>query len=235
MRPDDTLSNNPPDDTKPLSKSEEERLLKAGRSVFSTAFPNPNREGCPPQDLIEALTRNKSKLAQNQDFILHMSRCSPCYNDFARFRKAARREKRNKVLSIAAIVIIICVASWLVVRSRHHTVGTNIAVVLDLRDRLVLRGVPEAGQQAQQPLTLLRGIDEVSLYLPTGSRTGTYDVVVFQEPGTPLVSSVGTAAAGGSLTVLKAKLDLSKMHSGHYLLAIRPPGVEWSYYPLVVR
>ncbi|HEV2418035.1 MAG TPA: hypothetical protein VGX94_09530 [Terriglobia bacterium] len=229
------MSNNPPDDTKPLSKREEERLLRAGRSVFSTAFPNPNREGCPPQELIAALARDKSKLAQHQDFILHMSRCSPCFNDFARFRKAAQSQRHLRAVGIAAIIVIVFFASWFVVRSRHHTVGTYTAVVLDLRNRLVLRGVPETGEQAQQPLMLLRGIDNVSLYLPTGSRTGPYDVAVFQEPGTSLVTVAGTATLEGSLTVLKAKLDLSRRSPGHYLLAIRPPGVDWSYYPLVLR
>lgn len=229
------MSNNPPDDTKPLSKREEERLLKAGRSVFSTAFPNPNREGCPPQDLIEALAREKSKLAQHQDFILHMSRCSPCYNDFATFRKAAQRRRRLKAVGIAAIIVIIFFASWFAVKGRHHPAGTYTAVVLDLRNRLVLRGVPETGEQAQQPLMLLRRVANVSLYLPSGSRTGSYDVGVFQEPGIPLASATGNAATEGNLTVLKAKLDVSKLNSGHYLLAIRPPGVDWNYYPLIIR
>jgi hypothetical protein len=141
------LSKNPPDDTKPLSKREEERLLKAGRSVFSTAFPNPHREGCPSQDLIESLARDKPQLAQHQDFILHMSRCSPCYNDFARYHKAAQHERRVKTLAAAAVIVIISFASWFVVKSRRHTVGTYTAVVLDLRNRLVLRGAPETGEQ----------------------------------------------------------------------------------------
>jgi hypothetical protein len=229
------LNNNPPDDTKPLSKREEERLLKAGRSVFSNSFPNPNREGCPNREVIDAIARGKGDPAQQRDFFVHMSRCSPCFNDFARFRRVAQRERRLKAVGIAAIIVIIFFASWFVVRSRRHTVGTNIAVVLDLRNRLVLRGVPEAGEQAQQPLMLLRGVDNVSLYLPTGSRTGTYDIGVFEEPGTPLVSATGMATAEGNLIVLKAKLDVSKLNPGHYLLAIRPPGVEWSYYPLVIR
>jgi hypothetical protein len=229
------LNNHPPDDTKPLSKREEERLLKAGRSVFSNSFPNPTRQGCPNREVIEAIARGKGDPAQQRDFFVHMSRCSPCFNDFARFRRAAQRDRRLKAVGIAAIIVLVCLASWFVVRSRHHTAGTYTAVVLDLRNRLVLRGVPEAGVQAQQPLMLLRGIDDVSLYLPTGSRTGTYDLAVFQEPGTPLVSATGDATTEGSLTVLKAKLDVSKLNSGHYLLAIRPPGVDWSYYPLVLR
>lgn len=229
------MNNHPPDDTKPLSKREEERLLKAGRSVFSNSFPNPTRQGCPNSDVIEAIARGKGDSAQQRDFFVHMSRCSPCFNDFARFRKAAQRERRLKAAGIAAIIVIIFFASWFVVKSRHHTVGTYTAVVLDLRNRLVLRGVPEAGEQAQQPLMLLRGIDNVSLYLPTGSRTGTYDVAVFEEPGTPLVKAAGTATLEGNLTVLEAKLDVSKLNPGHYLLAIHPPGVDWSYYPLVLR
>ena len=229
------MNNHPPDDTKPLSKREEERLLKAGRSVFSNSFPNPNREGCPNREVIEAIVSGKGDPAQQRDFFVHMSRCSPCFNDFARFRKAAQRERRLKAVGIAAIIVIICLASWFVVKSRRHTVGTYTAVVLDLRNRLVLRGVPETGEQSQQPLVLLRGIDNVSLYLPTGSRTGTYDVGVFEQPGTPLVSATGAATAEGGLTGLKATLDLSKLHSGHYLLAIRPPAVDWSYYPLEIR
>lgn len=229
------MNNHPPNDTKPLSKREEERLLKAGRSVFSNSFPNPNREGCPKPEDIEAIARGKGDPAQQRDFFVHMSRCSPCFNDFARFRRVARRERRLKAMGIAAIIVIICLASWFVVRSRHHTVGTYAAVVLDLRNRLVLRGVPETSEQAQQPLMLLREIDNVSLYLPTGSRTGTYDVGVFEQPGTPLVSATGAAAIEDSLTVLKAKLNVSKVSPGHYLLAIRPPGVDWSYYPLIIR
>ncbi len=158
------------------------------------------------------------------------------FNGIERGRgEAAQRQRRLKAVGIAAIIVIICLASWSVVKSRQHTVGTYTAVVLDFRNRLVLRGVPETGEQAQQPLMLLRGIDTVSLHLPTGSRTGTYDVGVFEEPGQPLVSAAGTATTEGSLTVLKAKLDLSKLNFGHYLLAIRLPGVDWSYYPLVVR
>lgn len=229
------MNNHPPDDTKPLSKREEERLLKAGRSVFSNSFPNPNREGCPNREVIKAIAHGKGDAGQQRDFFVHMSRCSPCFNDFARFRKVAQRDRRLKAVGIAAIIVIIFFASWFVVRSRRHTVGTYTAVVLDLRNRLVLRGVPEAGEQAQQPLMLLRGIDNVSLYLPTGSRTGTYDLAVFQEPGTPLVSATGAATTEGGLTVLKANLDLSKLNSGHYLLGIRPPGVDWSYYPLIIR
>lgn len=229
------MNNHPPDDTKPLSKREEERLLKAGRSVFSNSFPNPNREGCPSREVIEAIVRGKGDPAQQRDFFVHMSRCSPCFNDFARFRRAAQRERRLKAVGIAAIIVIIFFASWFVVKSRRHTVGTYTAVVLDLRNRLVLRGMPETGEQAQQPLMLLRGVDNISLYLPSGSRAGTYDMGVFEEPGTPLVSAAGTATAEDGLTVLKAKLDLSKLNSGHYLLGIRPPGVDWSYYPLEVR
>jgi hypothetical protein len=38
-----------------------------------------------------------------------------------------------------------------------------------------------------------------------------------------------------SITQMKATLDLSRIPSGHYLLGVRLAGIDWSYYPLIVR
>jgi hypothetical protein len=228
------LSNNPPDDTKPLSRREEERLLRAGRSVFSTAFPNPNREGCPSQDLIQTLAHDSAQLAQHQDFILHMSRCSPCYNDFARFRKVAQREKRMKLLAAAAVIVIICVAAWLVVRTRRG-LPHEYPVAYDLNSQLMLRGFGGSGIQSKGPMMLRRGIADLTLYLPPGSRTGPYEVGVLTETARVLVTAPGNAALTGTRPALTARLDVARLNPGHYLLGIRPPGADWSFSPLVVK
>jgi hypothetical protein len=81
-----------------------------------------------------------------------------------------------------------------------------------------------------------RGIDDVSFYLPEGSRAGTYEVAVFREElGEPLASGTGLASVERRMTRMKATLDLSRIPSGDYLLGIRLPGVEWSYYPLMIK
>jgi hypothetical protein len=81
-----------------------------------------------------------------------------------------------------------------------------------------------------------RGIDDVSIYLPEGSRAGTYEVAVFREDlGEPLARTTSQATLEKDMTELNASVDLSRVPSGRYLFGIRLPGVEWSYYPLVVE
>jgi hypothetical protein len=207
-----------------------------GQAVRSSPIPFPTQTGkVISREVIEAIARGKGTSAREGDFFVHMSRCSPCFNDFARLRRAAQRERRLKAVRIAAIIVIICVAAWFVVKSRRHTGGTYAAVVLDLRNRLVLRGAPETGERTEGPLVLLRGTDNVSIDLPLGSRTGAYDVGIFEKPEKPLVSAIGRAGVESDLTVVKARLDLSELNSGRYLLGIRPPGVDRGYYPLVVQ
>ena len=83
---------------------------------------------------------------------------------------------------------------------------------------------------------LRRGIDDVSFYLPEGSRAGTYEVAVFREElGEPLVRRTSQATLEKGMTVLNTTLDLSRIPSGRYLLGIRLPGIEWSYYPMVIK
>jgi hypothetical protein len=79
-------------------------------------------------------------------------------------------------------------------------------------------------------------IEEVSICLLESSRAGTYEVAAFREDlGEPLVRSTDVATIVKGVTALIARLDLSRIPPGHYLLAIRLPGIEWSYYPLVVK
>ena len=81
-----------------------------------------------------------------------------------------------------------------------------------------------------------RGIDEVTINLPEGSRAGTYEVAVLREElGEPLATATRAATMENGMTVMIATLDLSRVSSGHYLLAIRLSGADWSYSPLVIE
>ena len=108
-------------------------------------------------------------------------------------------------------------------------------VIADLRHRLTLRG-DQGTEPGMGPLVFKRGIDDVSIYLPEGSRAGTYEVAVFREDlGEPLVSRTSQATLEKDMTKLNATVDLSRVPSGRYLFAIRLPGIEWSYYPMVIQ
>lgn len=183
---------------------------------------------------MKAVARGKLSLEEENRWIDHFTACSPCTREFAALRKAAQREKRKKTLAIAAVVIIVCVASWFVVKTRHGT-SSPYAAVFDLNARLMFRGAGGGGAESKGPMVLRRGIADLTLYLPPGSRTGPYEVGVLTESANVLITAPGAAAVKGAHTALTARLDLTHLKSGNYLLGVRPPGVEWSYYPLVVR
>jgi hypothetical protein len=139
-------------------------------------------------------------------------------------------------IAAAAVVCVVLSVGWWRWRSSQAVVITaHYHVVADLRNRMILRG-GQGTEHGKAPLVFERGIDEVFIYLPEGSRVGTYEVAVFREElGKPLATATTTATMGKGMTALDATLDLSRVSSGHYLLGVRPTGVDWSYWSVVVK
>jgi hypothetical protein len=221
-----------------LTKREEARLIKAYQRILQEGgFPNPDRAGCPDNKTLRAIAFRKIGIEQVKDWSEHLATCTPCFHEYTEFRKQVEWRREAAYLSMAAAVILVVFAvGWWKLRASHPVVITaHNQVVADMRNRLTLRG-GRGREPSEGPLVLGRGIDDVSFYLPEGSRAGTYEVAVFREElGEPLASATGLASVEKSTTRMKATLDLSRIPSGHYLLGIRLPGVEWSYYPLMIR
>jgi hypothetical protein len=228
------LNTSPTDDSKRLSKRDEERLLEAGRSVFSTAFPNPNREGCPGEEVIKAISARKVDLAQQRDFMVHMSRCSPCFNDYARFRKEAQTAKVRRAVAIAAaVVVVIGIVGllWFLLNRPRQPVQFEAAAI-DLGKWPVLRGPEET---PRPPLELAKRPLDLTILLPVGDEPGQYEVEIFKEPGHPLWNGQGEAQLENHRATLHMRVDLSDWKRGQYILAFRGKGWDWTYGPLVVK
>src|SRR5205823_4543235 len=96
----------------------DERLLEAGRRYFSTAFPNPDRVGCPGQDILKAIAFRRLEREIAKQWDEHMSHCSPCFNEYMAFREVARRSTRVLALAaVAAVIILVVIAGWLARRN----------------------------------------------------------------------------------------------------------------------
>lgn len=68
----------------------ERDLLDFTRSYLSEAFPNPERKGCPPDDLLKTLA---SEPKQGEKTIsAHLTCCSPCFNAYMAHLAHARAE-----------------------------------------------------------------------------------------------------------------------------------------------
>ena len=83
----------------------------------------------------------------------HLGKCSPCYNDYTKFRRLADRRRRLTYLGIAAVIVVAAVSVW-VWRSRQPTVITaHNHVVADMRNRPILRG-----EQGHRPKRGAQGV-----------------------------------------------------------------------------
>lgn len=228
-----------------FSKLDEERLIEAGREYYATAFPNPERVGCPDAGTMQALVRRQVDRATQEQIDAHMMQCSPCFNDYVRLRGARERSaRRGKLVAIAALIALV-VGSWMAARyleergqvrqpkSVQSNAATYQADLLDLRNKGALRGAEGNGNEAAAvlpPAPL-----ELSIYLPTGSEPGDYEVQLTQGPGQPLLKAQGQASLQDHIAVLELKLDLRQLRPGLYLLWIRQGDSSWSYYPVLVR
>jgi hypothetical protein len=208
-------------------------MLDALGRVLSKDFPNPERVGCPSRDLLKALASRQLSLAEAEPWMDHLGKCTPCFRDYMELRRLGERRRKLTYLGIAGVVVVACVALWGWRYRQQRVITAHNHIVADMRDRLVLRGEQGPGKG---PLEFQRGFDDVSFYLPEGSRAGTYDVAIFhQEPVKPLTSATGTATIENGTTTLKVTLDLSRIEPGYYLVGIRLPDTEWSYCPLIVK
>jgi hypothetical protein len=221
-----------------LTRREETRLIKAyQRFLLGGGFPNPNRAGCPGNEILKAMAFRKLDNKQTKDWIDHLGTCTPCFREYSEFRKQVERRLRTAYAAMAAAVVLVLVSvGWWSWRASHPVVITaHHQIVADLRGRFTPRG-EEGTKTGKRPLVFERGIDEVSIYLPEGSRAGTYEVSILREDlGEPLTRATAVANAEKDKTSMRATLDLSRVRAGHYLLAVRLAGVDWNYFPLVVK
>ena len=221
-----------------LTKREEARLLKAyQRVLLGGGFPNPNRAGCPGNEILKAMAFRKLENKQAKDWIQHLATCTPCFRDYTEFRKQVEWRRQVAYVAMAAAVVLVVVSvGWWSWRTSHPTViTTHHQVVADLRGRFTPRG-EEGTTSGKGPLVFERGIDGVTVYLPEGSRAGDYEVAIFREDlGEPIARATAVGTVDKGLTAMSATLDLSRIPSGNYLLAVRPLRVDWGYYPLVIK
>ena len=212
---------------------DEKRILDVLTRGLSREFPNPDRVGCPDSAVLRGIAFRKLRLAEVDQWLNHLSSCSPCYQEFTELReKAASQRRRTQVWFAVAAVLILTVAGWLWVRTRQQVQPPETAV-LDLRGLSVTRG-ENPNSTTQPSLELHRSAKHLVLDLPVGSAEGTYDVALLSETGTQLLNATGTVQLQNHVVVLRAEVDLGNVRPGAYLLALRQPGLEWTRYPVRV-
>jgi hypothetical protein len=225
----------------------EERLIRAGRDYVASAFPNPNRVGCPGRKGLEVLARQSS--APDQNDIDHLMTCSACFVEYHAIRKAWKRKKAVTFGTLVAAALALMVFSG-VVLYRHHIEVNRIApakrpvemaqeqvrhALIDLRPSERSRGESANTTHANTPI-LDRANLLVTILLPIGSPEGKYVFQIVDSNNSPRVETFGDAVIKDYITTTEAPFDLRAVSAGHFTLTVRHAGeVASASYTVEVR
>jgi len=210
----------------------DKRMLEILRQGLATEFPNPKRIGCPGNVLLKGMAQGRMSLTEAEPWLEHFGSCSPCFQEFKKFRRQLAIQRRRMFIWVTTAVVLLFAGGWFWVRPRHSVKGTDTAV-LDLRERSVARGQspPETGQS---PLGIPRIAKHLVLDLPIGSQEGPYDVGLLTETGDQILRTSGVAHLHDHVTDLRVDVDFRGVRPGTYSLGVRQPNIEWTRYPIRV-
>ena len=97
-----------------LSRGQEEQFIAAAARVFRSGFPNPQRSGCPPPEVLRAATRKKHTQDESETVLEHLTCCSPCFSAYEGLLRKEKLSRNLKILALCASVLItVGVALWL--------------------------------------------------------------------------------------------------------------------------
>src|SRR6266513_5118007 len=78
-------------------------LLDFARNYLSNAFPNPDREGCPPDDALRSLAFNPR---ENQPEVTeHLAACSPCFRRYSELLAELKAQQQAAALPWSRISV----------------------------------------------------------------------------------------------------------------------------------
>jgi hypothetical protein len=153
-------------------------------AILLTAFPNPERVGCPSSDVIKAMANQQT--GRDNPAWSHKWKCSPCFRDFKAVRdeRVARVEReyerkrtRRNILKTSAVILASSGAAYFATVEFRTKSRQPVAVSIDLTDAGPTRGT----DQEPPPISRLpRQLDEIHLTLPRFSPSGPYIVAILE-------------------------------------------------------
>jgi hypothetical protein len=199
-------------------------------TIYSAAEPNPDRDGCPPRELLRELAMRTRPLSD--PLWDHVMQCAPCRIDV---REMGRGKPviplRSRLIwaglaAVAALAIGIAVGAWM-----WRTAPASITA--DLRHYAVTRSEhpPLSEPAVDLPPRLLR----LTLVLPDGSAPGAYDIEARGTGGRAVATASGHATLQDFTTRLSADIDLRSAPRGMSQLAIRRTGEGWRLFPVRIQ
>jgi hypothetical protein len=201
--------------------------------LFGRGYPNPNRVGCPPREVLVSLARRERPI--DDPAYDRIKECSPCYLEGRAIQEADTLQQRRRILTWAAAAVVALAAgtgAWMLTRG-GGAVDTEIQAQLDLRPYAIMRA--ETQPTERPPLQLPRGRLLLTLLLPTGSEPGPYDMEIRDAGAVSRASARGDADLRNQVTTLDVTVVTGSLSPGAYQLAVRHVGDGWQEFQLQIE
>jgi hypothetical protein len=233
-------------------------VVALGKKYAETGYPNPNRDRCPNRSSLRALAYRDRRLTLEDLPSSHIVSCSPCFQEYAHFRRMALlvRGIRITAASLAAAAMIF-VAARVVWNHAHHSAEPKISekqlaelkpplttkqqapplvpfpLRVDLASFSPTRGEGQDGRvkKVHLPRKLLR----VNFLLPLGLEPAEYEIQLQDSTGAVFIDKRVIGRASDGITSVEIDMDLMSTTRDSFTLMIRPPGLDWRKFPVVVE
>lgn len=72
----------------------DQEFLRLGKEHFAEDFPNPTRQGCPPDSTLKLLADKPTEVEES--VLTHLSSCSPCYRAYSHFLQEQKGKTQSQ-------------------------------------------------------------------------------------------------------------------------------------------
>jgi hypothetical protein len=235
-------------------------VVALAKKNAKSAFPNPNRTGCPSPSVLRAMAHRDKPMNPADLPISHVANCSPCFREYSRQRRNAKIIRTVQVTAGSLIVGgILWVAVILVLNHTRRSglpsvsrqqnvepaspssvpppspppqVAVPIAMTVDLAPFSPTRGEePMPAKHIQLPPKWIRA----SFLMPIGSEPGEYDVRLLRSDNEVVLKTRTVAGLDDGITSFQVELHLEELSQNQLKLMIRPAGLGWRTFPVSVE
>jgi CHAT domain-containing protein len=234
-----------------MSERSYEELFQYARSYLCTAFPNPDRRGCPADTALCAMASDPLASPHVED---HVSFCSPCFVRYMELLDDVRQKENDKAGSWVrswnhsrvtwfgiAVLVLVAIGTYTVSKHLRQKVSGVPIRPLDAYARLELSLEPFSGSRAPEEvspaptsLILPRRRTDLVLQLPLGSDEGVYKLTLSAQKRAVWSATVPTVTSDHRLA-LETKADFRAVPSGRYILTVESPTGSEIHAPVVLE
>jgi hypothetical protein len=182
---------------------------------------------CPTVDGLRRFAMGKCDQAQRDEMLAHLGTCDRCITLLREMRERGILIRRTSL--VLAVAAVLAVAVW--ARLDRPSSIPNAVATVDLRLASSTRGI-ENDNGADAAVSAPRKAGRLRIILPIGSE-GKYECQLLRTgQSVPLLRTSGDAVLENHDVVLNVAVEMGSLTPGHYSLALRREGSEWTYYPL---